>query len=82
MFHRRKLNERINHIHERTVRIVYRDFKSSFQELLIEDNSLNIHHRNLEKLMTGIFKVKNSLSPKLMNDVFEFIEESYSLRTT
>ena len=82
MFHRRKLNERINHIHERTVRIVYRDFKSSFQELLIEDNSLNIHHRNLEKLMTGIFKVKNGLSPKLMNDVFEFIEESYSLRTT
>ena len=74
MFHRRKLNERINHIHERALRIVYKDFNSSFQELLIEDNSLNIHNGNLQKLTTGIFKVKNSSSPELMNDVFEFIE--------
>ena len=32
--------------------------------------------------MTEIFKVKNGLSPELMNDVFEFIEKPYSLRTT
>ena len=70
MFHSRKLNERINHIHERALRIVYKDFNSSFQELLIEDNSLNIHHRNLQKLVTEIFKVKSDLSAELMNDVF------------
>ena len=66
MFHSRKLNERINHIHERALRIVYKDFNSSFQELLIEDNSLNIHHRNLQKLVIEIFKVKNGLSTELM----------------
>ena len=82
MFHSRKLNERINHIHENALRIVYRDFKLSFQELLIEDNSLNIHHRNLQKLVTKIFKVKNGLSLELINDVFEFIEKPYSLRTS
>ena len=82
MFHSRKLNERINHIHERALRIVYKDFHSSFQELLTKDNSLNIHHRNLQKLVTEIFKVKNGLSPDIMNDVFEFIEKPYSLRTT
>ena len=81
MFHSRKLNERINHIHERALKIVYKDFNSSFEELLIEDNSLNIHHRNLQKLVTEIFKVKNSLSPELMN-VFEFTEKTHSLRTT
>ena len=59
MFHSRNLNERINHICERALRIVYKDFNSSFQELLAEDNSLNIHHRNLQKLVTEIFKVKN-----------------------
>ena len=32
--------------------------------------------------MTEIFKVKNGLSPELMNDVFEFIEKQYSLQTT
>ena len=82
MFHSRKLNERINHIHERALRIVYKDFNSSFQELLTEDNSLNIRHKNLQKLVTEIFKVKNGLSPELMNDVFEFIEKPYSLQTT
>ena len=82
MFHSRKLNERINHIDERALRIVYKDFNLSFQELLIEDNSLNIHHRNLQKLVTEIFKVKNGLSPELMNDVFEFMEKPYSPRTT
>ena len=82
MFYSRKLNERINHIYERALRTVYKDFNSSFQELLIENNSLNIHHRNLQKLVTEIFKVKNGLSPELMHGVFEFIEKPYSLRTT
>ena len=82
MFHSRKLNERINHIHERALRIVYKDFNSSFQELLTEDNSLNIRHKNLQKLVTEIFKVKNGLSPELMNDVFESMEKPYSPRTT
>ena len=77
MFHSRKLNERINHIHEMALRIVYKDFKLLFQELLIENNSLNIHHRNLQKL-----GLKNGLSPELINDVFEFIEKPYSLQTT
>ena len=69
MFHSRKLNERIDHIHERALRIVYEDFNLSFQELLIEDSSLNIHYRYLQKLVTEIFTVKNGSSPELMNDV-------------
>ena len=49
-FHSRKLNERINHIYERALRIVYKDFSSSFQELLIEDH--------LQKLGTESSKLK------------------------
>ena len=70
MFHSRKLNEIINHIHERALRIVYKGFNSSFQKLLTEDNSWNIHHRNLQKLVTKIFKVENDSSHEFMNDVF------------
>ena len=82
IFHSWELNERINHIHERPLRIVYKDFNSSFQQLLIKDNSLNIHHRNVQKVVAEVFKVKNGLSPELMNYIFEFIEKPYSLRTT
>ena len=46
MFHARELNRKINHIHERALRIVYRDNSSSFTELLKKDNSACIHYRN------------------------------------
>ena len=43
---------------------------------------MDIYDRNLLKLVTEIFNIKNGSSPELMNDVFEFIEKPYSLRTT
>ena len=46
MFHGREINRKINHIHERSLRIVYRDYNSSFKDLLKKDNSVCIHHRN------------------------------------
>ena len=82
MFHIRELNERTIHTHERALRIVCKAFQLSFQELLTEDNSLVIYHKNLQKIVTEILKVKNGLSPDLMNDVFVFIEKPDSLQTT
>ena len=43
MFHTRELNRKINHIHERALRIVYRDNSSSFIELLKKDNSVCLY---------------------------------------
>ena len=81
MFHSRKLNEGINYIHKRDLRIVSKDFKSSFQELFIEAlwTFITEIYKNL---WLESSKLKKCLSPKLMNDVFEFIEKTYSLRTT
>ena len=62
MFNSRKLNSRINHIHERALRLVYKDYTNSFDELLPKDNSFRIHHRNLQKLTLEIFKVKLGLA--------------------
>ena len=39
MFHSRKLNKRINRLHERALRAAYRDDDSTFQQLLEKDNS-------------------------------------------
>ena len=81
MFHSRKLNNRINSIHERALRITYKDYKSSFNELLQKDNAVTIHQRNLQALATEIFKIKNDLSPEIMKEVFELKEPSYNLRS-
>ena len=80
MFHSRTLNNRINAIHERALRIVYKNYNSTFDELLVCDNSVRVHYRNLQQLAIEIFKFKNNLSPEIMNNVFEAKEESYNLR--
>ena len=43
MFHSRALNNKINSIHERALRITYNGSKSTFEELLNKDNSVSIH---------------------------------------
>ena len=80
MFHSRKLNARINRLHERALRVVYKDFDSSFEELLRRDSCTTIHQRNLQKLMTEIFKVKTGIAPELMKGVIEFADVLYNLR--
>ena len=70
MFHNRKLNIRINKIHERSLRIVYSDTESTFEELLQKDNSVSIHIRNIQTLAIEIYKVVNGSSPEIMKQIF------------
>ena len=79
MFHSRKLNNRINRIHERAIGLVYKDYTSSFDELLFKDNSFRIHHRHLQKLAIEIFKVKLAIARDLMKNVFPIIENPHDL---
>ena len=80
MFHNRKLNNHINRIHERALRIVYQDHNSTFEELLAKDGSFKIYDRNLQKLLIEIFKVRMKLAPEIMNEVFDIIESPFPLR--
>ena len=48
MFHSRQLNNRINKIQERALRLVYKDNKLTFNDHLELDNSVTIHQRNLQ----------------------------------
>ena len=50
MLHSRGLNNKINRIHERALRIEYNDKSSSYSELLTKDRSVTIHHRNIRAL--------------------------------
>ena len=44
------------------VRVTYNDDKSSFAESLDKDNSVSIHHRNLQVLCIEIYKIKHNLT--------------------
>ena len=70
------MNRKINHIHERALRLVYNDYSSSFEELLRKDKSISIHHRNIHSVAIEMLKVKNGLSPSFMKEIFEFKSRS------
>ena len=68
MFHSRRLNNKINSINERALRIPYQDNTSTFQELLNKDNFVSIHQRNLQFLATEMFKIHRGLSPEILRE--------------
>ena len=83
MFHSRSLNNKINQLHERCLRIIYNGKHSNFEELLVKDNSVSIHHNNIHTLAIEIYKVANSICPDIMNDIFNLRENThYNLRHT
>ena len=70
MFHGRDFNNKINSLHERALRITHGDRSSSFEDLLKKDNSVSIHHRNIQALATEMFKVKNNIAPEIKKELF------------
>ena len=62
------------------LRIVYKDYKPSFAELLSEGKPFTIYHKNVRKLAIEMYKVKNKLGPKIMLDLFKEVTHSYNLR--
>ena len=71
MFHSRAINNRINKLHGRALRLVHKDEQYTFQQLLDKDNTVTIHHRNLQKLVIEMYKLQNNLSPKFMKEIFQ-----------
>ena len=70
MCHSRDLNRKINKLHERALRVVYNNSDLTFQELLTIDGAFTIHERNLQKLVTEMYKVKHNLSPQPFQSLF------------
>ena len=70
IIHSRQTN--YNKLLEKALRIVYKDYFSSFEELLsIKDESFTVHDRNFQILATAMYKISNSLSLEIMKDLFK-----------
>ena len=73
IFHSRKLNNRINNIQERSLRIIYEDYTSTFEELLEKDKFVTIHIRNVQILAIELYKVVNNIVPEILKGLFPLI---------
>ena len=81
MCQNRSLNNKVNHIHERALRVVYQDFQSSFSTLLVKGNLLTIRQENLQLLAIEISKVKMNIFLEIKNEIFHFLKNyAYELR--
>ena len=80
MFYDRRIINKVNKIHERALRIAYKDSHSYFESLLERNNYVYLHQRNLHLLLVEIFKTKENLNPSFMNDIFVERTENYNLR--
>ena len=81
MCHSRENNNKINRLHERCLRIIYNDKRSSFNALLEKDGSASIYDKNIKILATEMFKVIKNLAPTHMHDIFKSKDQPhYNLR--
>ena len=60
--------------------VEYKDLHLTFDELLHKDSSLTIHHGNLQKLATEMYKIHHNLSPSIMKATFPERSMPYNLR--
>ena len=78
MFCYRQANNIINKLHERALRIVLNDHISDFEELLHKSSEMSSHHRNIQMLMTELYKIKDELAPPIMDSMLNRRNVSFS----
>ena len=62
MFGSRSANSKINNLYERSLRIIYDDSNSKFQDFLTADSSFIIHHQNIQTLEIEMLKIRQGFS--------------------
>ena len=80
MFHSRKVNSKVKHLQERSLRIVYNDYITSLEDLLKKDNSFKIHHKNIQSLATELCKVEKGIANPVLYKIFPLRSIDYNLR--
>ena len=80
MLHSRQNNSKIKHLHERCLRLIHNDKLSSYEELLEKDESVSIHHKNIQSLVIEMFQINYGQSPEIVSDIFTQTTQNYTFR--
>ena len=73
MFHSRRVNNKINHLHERSLRIVYKDNYSSYADLLAKDKK--------ETFSPLLSNYRTNLSNVIIHNILKTRTLTYNLRS-
>ena len=79
MFTSRYLNNALNSIHERALRLIYNDYELPFDRILENTKQKSIHRKNIESLAIEIYKFQAVLTPPITSDLFATRENNYNI---
>ena len=80
MFCSSQTKNMINKLHERALSLVFNDHVSDFEALVRKSNDISCHHRNIQMLMTELYKIKNELTPPIMDSMLNRRNITYNFR--
>ena len=80
MFCGKTINDKVNSVHKRALRVLLNDCTSSFEELLHRKEEVTIHEKNLQKLMLEVYRCMISANPSFLWELFNNKVLPYSLR--
>ena len=80
MFCSKKSTKKINAVHERSLRIIRKDYETLYPLLLEEAHQITFHQRCINSVMIEVYKHLNGHLPDIMNDIFKLRENTYPLQ--
>ena len=69
-------------LHERALRLAYKDYLSSFHELLEKDKSVTTHKRNFRASVIDINKIHQKISPSFVKEHVVEDDPAYNTKST
>ena len=82
IFCSKTLQNKINQIQKRALRIVYKEPNLNLDKLVELDKSTTIHIKNIITLLTEVYKTARGENPIFMNKIFTQKKHYYNLRIT
>ena len=79
MFCRKTLISKIEKIHHKTLKVIY-ESNDTYDNLLLQSNTVSVHQRHLRFLMTEIYKSTSQLNPEFIWYYFTHEDMPYNLR--
>ena len=76
----RTSNNVINKTQKRSLRLILNEREISFADLLRDNNDLPNHQRNIQILLTEVFKTTKNLALPIMEGMFNARPNNYSVR--
>ena len=66
MFCSKTANKEINRTNKRALRVLYEDHDSTFEQRLVKDGSITLHQKNLQNLITEVYKTTIQINPSYL----------------